>query len=47
VRAAAAQAGCGVTRIGTVDAEPGLRLVDAAGRALKLALAGYDHFRDA
>lgn len=47
VRAAAAQAGCGVTRIGSIDVEPGLRLVDGAGRALKLALAGYDHFRDA
>jgi len=47
VRAAAVQAGCGATRIGTVDAEPGLHLVDAAGQALKLSLAGYDHFRDA
>lgn len=47
VLAAAAQAGCGATRIGSIDAEPGLRLVDAAGQALKLSLAGYDHFRDA
>jgi thiamine-monophosphate kinase len=47
VIAAAAQAGCGATRIGRIDAEPGLRLVDGAGQALRLALAGYDHFRDA
>ncbi|HVK33167.1 MAG TPA: thiamine-phosphate kinase [Burkholderiaceae bacterium] len=47
VRAAAAQAGCDATRIGSVDAEPGLRLVDGQGRALRLTLAGYDHFRDA
>lgn len=47
VLAAAAHAGCGAARIGRIDAEPGLRLVDAAGQALKLTLAGYDHFRDA
>ncbi len=47
VQAAAAQAGCAVTRIGSIDAEPGLRLVDAQGRALRLHLSGYDHFRDA
>jgi thiamine-monophosphate kinase len=47
VLAAAAQAGCGATRIGAVDAEPGLRLVDSRGQALRLALVGYDHFRDA
>lgn len=47
VLAAAMQAGCAATRIGTIDAEPGLRLVDGQGRALRLQLAGYDHFRDA
>jgi thiamine-monophosphate kinase len=47
VRAAAAQAGCDATRIGSIDAEPGLRLVDGQGRTLRLTLAGYDHFRDA
>jgi thiamine-monophosphate kinase len=33
-----------VTRVGTIDAAPGLRLVDAAGAALDLRLAGFDHF---
>lgn len=47
VRAAAAAGGCAVTRVGVIDAEPGLRLVDGRGQALRLALAGYDHFRDA
>jgi thiamine-monophosphate kinase len=47
VLAAAMQAGCAATRIGTIDAEPGLHLVDGQGRALRLQLAGYDHFRDA
>ena len=44
VMAAAVQAGTPVTRVGAIDAEPGLRLVDAAGHALNLALAGFDHF---
>ncbi|WEF31403.1 thiamine-phosphate kinase [Pseudoduganella chitinolytica] len=42
----AAGAGCGtaVTRVGRIDGAGGLRLVDAAGVALDLALAGFDHF---
>ena len=41
---AGALAGTAVTRIGTVEAQPGTRLVDAAGAALDLALASFDHF---
>ena len=44
VLAAAAQAGTRVTRVGAIDTEPGLRLVDAGQRPLNLALAGFDHF---
>ena len=44
VMAAATRAGTPVTRAGTIDAAPGLRLVDAAGAPLDLALAGFDHF---
>ncbi|HEY0487937.1 MAG TPA: thiamine-phosphate kinase [Telluria sp.] len=44
VMAAAAHAGTPVARVGTIDAAPGLRLVDAAGAPLGLALAGFDHF---
>ncbi len=36
-----------VTRVGTIDAAPGLRLVDAQGRALDLQLTGFDHFASA
>jgi thiamine-monophosphate kinase len=45
VLAAGAQAGTPVTRVGTIDAAPGLRLVDGSGAALELGLAGWDHFR--
>ena len=41
---AGAQAATAVTRVGSIDAAPGLRLVDAQGKALNLALAGFDHF---
>jgi thiamine-monophosphate kinase len=41
---AAAQCGTPVTRVGAIDAEPGLRWVDADGVPLMLALAGFDHF---
>ena len=44
VRAAAAQAATPVTRVGTIDTTPGLRLVDAHGAPLDLQLAGWDHF---
>ena len=45
VRAAAERAGVAVTRIGTVDAAPGLRLTDANGAALAGRFAAFDHFR--
>jgi thiamine-monophosphate kinase len=44
VIAAAGSAGALVTRVGTIDAEPGLRLVDAAGKALQMDVQGWDHF---
>jgi thiamine-monophosphate kinase len=45
VRAAAASAGCAATRIGRIEAEPGLRIVDRDGRALDTAFAAFDHFK--
>ena len=36
-----------VTRVGSITAAPGLRLVDARGEALDLRLAGFDHFASA
>ena len=45
VEEAAEQAATPVTRIGRIDAEPGLRLIDALGRVLDNAYAGFDHFR--
>ena len=44
--AAALEAGTAVTRVGTVDAEPGLRLVDGGGAAVSMGLAGFDHFKN-
>ncbi len=44
VEAAAARAGTAATRIGTVLAEPGLRLLDAQGRPLAQRFASFDHF---
>lgn len=44
VQRAGEQAGVAVTRIGHIDAEPGLRVLDAAGLPLPAA-AGFDHFR--
>ena len=44
IMAAGAQCGTAVTRVGQIEAEPGLRLVDGAGAALDLQLAGFDHF---
>jgi len=46
VRAAAREAGVGVTRIGRIEAEPGLRWVDAQGRAFAFQPQGFDHFAD-
>ncbi|GAB2848821.1 thiamine-phosphate kinase [Pseudoduganella ginsengisoli] len=42
--AAGAQCGTAVTRVGVIDAAPGLRLVDADGGTLALQLQGFDHF---
>ena len=44
VQAAARQADTPVTRIGCIDAEPGLRLLDADGQPLTGAFASFDHF---
>jgi thiamine-monophosphate kinase len=44
IHAAGARSATPVTRVGSIDAAPGLRLVDANGRLLDLALAGFDHF---
>ena len=47
VRAAAVQSDTPVTRIGVVEAEPGLRLCDADGRALTACPTSFDHFAPA
>jgi thiamine-monophosphate kinase len=44
VARAAAAAATPVARIGRIRAEPGLRLVDAQGRALAGRYASFDHF---
>jgi thiamine-monophosphate kinase len=44
ILAAGAQCGTPVTRVGRIEAEPGLRLVDADGALLDLNLRGWDHF---
>jgi len=44
VTEAARQAATPVTRIGQVEAAPGLRVVDAAGHELDLAFPSFDHF---
>ncbi|HWI82925.1 thiamine-phosphate kinase [Ramlibacter sp.] len=44
VAAAAAIAGVRVTRIGRIEAEPGLRVVDAAGDPMPQRFASFDHF---
>ena len=46
VQAAAAMAGTPVARVGTIDAQPGLRLVDAAGKPLQMDVKAWDHFGD-
>ena len=45
VRAAAVQAGVAASRIGRIEAAPGLRVVDGRGQALEGAWASFDHFR--
>ncbi|HTL15256.1 MAG TPA: thiamine-phosphate kinase [Thermomonas sp.] len=44
VLAAADSVATQVTRVGRIEAQPGLRLVDAAGRPLDLAWTSFDHF---
>ena len=44
ILAAGAQSGTPVTRVGRIEAEPGLRLADADGAPLNLKLHGWDHF---
>jgi thiamine-monophosphate kinase len=44
VQAAGAACGVRVTRIGRIEAAPGLRLVDAAGTALAERFPSFDHF---
>ena len=44
VKAAARQSATPVTRIGRIDAEPGLRLVDTQGCAVPGGHASFDHF---
>ena len=47
VLAAAAGAGVAARCIGRIEAGSGLRLLDAQGQALALALQGFDHFQGA
>jgi thiamine-monophosphate kinase len=44
VLAAAQRSGVRVTRCGVITAEPGLQLLDAAGRPLTTTQRGFDHF---
>jgi thiamine-monophosphate kinase len=44
ILAAGAQCATPVTRVGRIESEPGLRLVDADGAPLALNLRGWDHF---
>ena len=44
VERAGAQAATRVTRIGRIEAAPGLRLVDGAGRAVEGDFRSFDHF---
>ncbi|WP_036170425.1 thiamine-phosphate kinase [Massilia sp. 9096] len=44
ILAAGAACATAVTRVGTIDSAPGLRLVDGAGAPLDLQLRGWDHF---
>ena len=44
VQAAAQRAATPVTRIGRIDAAPGLHLIDAEGHATPLVGRAFDHF---
>ncbi len=45
VLAAGVQAGVAVSRIGVIDAQPGLRLLDETGAPLKQHFSAFDHFK--
>jgi thiamine-monophosphate kinase len=45
VTAAAEATGTRVTRIGQIEAQPGLRLMDAQGRPVANTFASFDHFK--
>ena len=45
VRAAAQASATPVHRIGRIEAQPGLRVLDGQGRELALALQSFDHFK--
>jgi len=45
VQSAGRHAGVPLTCIGTIEAAPGLRLLDAQGRVLPNPYASFDHFR--
>ena len=45
VREAAVRAGTPITRIGRIEREPGLRLLDAQGASLANTFASFDHFK--
>ena len=45
VHDAALRSGVAATRIGRIEAGPGLRLIDAEGRAIAAAFGSFDHFR--
>jgi thiamine-monophosphate kinase len=44
VLAASLASGTAVTRIGQIEATPGLRLVDSAGAPVAVNFASFDHF---
>jgi thiamine-monophosphate kinase len=44
VQEAGRHAGVAVTRIGGIDAEPGLRVVDRTGRPIEHDQRAFDHF---
>jgi len=44
VEAAARESQVAATRVGRIDAEPGLRLTNAEGQPLAMAWRGFDHF---
>ena len=46
IAALAASCGTPVTRVGRIEARTGLRLVDAKGQPLDLALSSFDHFSE-